>query len=86
MMVFTTQLGQEHQVGYSRIRSLGRDLSLLSFPFTCFGYLFSWTNHNFPFGFFADKEYVAPKISLVNVQAFNYLLRLEIFVSEDRQL
>ena len=35
-MVFTAQLGQEHQVGYSRIRSLGRDLSLLSFPFTCF--------------------------------------------------
>ena len=41
MTVFTAQLGQEHQVGYSRIRSLGGDFSLLSFPFTCFGLRFS---------------------------------------------
>ena len=71
---------------YFRIRSFGRDLSLLSFPFTCFGYLFSRTNHNFPFGCFANKEHITLKISLVNVQALKYLLRLEIFVSEDRQL
>ena len=35
-------------MGHSRIRSLGRDLSLLSFPFTYFGLgfgcLFSWTD------------------------------------------
>ena len=86
MTVFTAQLGQEHHVGYSRIRSLSRDLSLLSFPFTCFSYLFSRTNHNFPFGCFAVKEHVTPRINLVNVQALNYLLRLKIFVSEDRQL
>ena len=90
MTVFTAQLGQGHQVGYSRIRSLGWDLSLLSFPFTCFGLcfscLFSRMDHNFPFGCFADKVHVTPRISLVNVQALNYLLRLEIFVSEDGQL
>ena len=35
---------------------------------------------------FADKEHVSPKLSHTNVQALNYLLRSEIFVSEDRQL
>ena len=35
---------------------------------------------------FADKEHVSPKLSHTNVQTLNYLLRSEIFVSEDRQL
>ena len=35
---------------------------------------------------FADKRQVAPRISLTNVRALNYLFRFEIFVSEDRQL
>ena len=35
---------------------------------------------------FADKNHITPKISLTNVQAFNYLLRSKIFVSEDGQL
>ena len=35
---------------------------------------------------FADKEHVSPKLSHTNVQALNYFLRLEIFVSKDRQL
>ena len=35
---------------------------------------------------FADKEHVSPKLSHTNIQALNYFLRLEIFVSEDRQL
>ena len=86
MTVFTAQLGQEHQMGYSRIRSLGWDLSLLSFPFTCFSCLFSWINHNLLFGCFAVKTHDTLRISLVNVQAFKYLLRSEIFVSEDEQL
>ena len=34
----------------------------------------------------ANKRYVAPKLSLTNVPAFNYLLRSMIFVSENRQL
>ena len=35
---------------------------------------------------FTDKRQVAPRLSLTNVVALNYLLRSEIFVSEDRQL
>ena len=35
---------------------------------------------------FADKRHVAPRLSLVNIPALNYLLRSEIFISEDRQL
>ena len=33
---------------------------------------------------FADKNQVAPRFSFTNVAALNYLLRSEIFVSEDR--
>ena len=32
---------------------------------------------------FADKDHVAPRISLTNIPALNYLLSLEIFVSKD---
>ena len=35
---------------------------------------------------FANKRQVAPKLSLTNVATLNYLLRSEIFVSEDKQL
>ena len=35
---------------------------------------------------FADRDHVSPKFSHTNVQALNYLLRSEIFVSEDGQL
>ena len=35
---------------------------------------------------FVDKRQVAFRLSLTNVVALNYLLRFEIFVSEDRQL
>ena len=35
---------------------------------------------------FTDKRHVALRLNLVNVSAFNKLLRLEIFISEDRQL
>ena len=34
----------------------------------------------------ADKNHVAPRLSYTNVQALNYLLRSEIFVSKDGQL
>ena len=34
----------------------------------------------------ADRRHVAPRLSLTNVAALNYLLRSEIFMSEDRQL
>ena len=35
---------------------------------------------------FADKNHVAPRLSLVNILGLNKLLRFEIFISEDRQL
>ena len=35
---------------------------------------------------FTDKRHLAPRLNLVNVLALNYLLRSEIFMSEDRQL
>ena len=35
---------------------------------------------------FADKSHVAPRLSLVNVANLNRVLRIEVFVSEDRQL
>ena len=34
----------------------------------------------------ADKDHIAPKISLTNVPTLNYQLRSEIFVSKDGQL
>ena len=34
----------------------------------------------------ANRRHVAPRLSFTNVVALNYLLQLEIFVSEDRQL
>ena len=36
--------------------------------------------------FFVDKRHVAPRLSLVNIPALNYLLRSKVFVSKDRQL
>ena len=35
---------------------------------------------------FVDKRHVAPKLSLVNVQGLNKVLRSKVFMSEDRQL
>ena len=35
---------------------------------------------------FVDKNQVAPRLSFTNVAALNYLLRSEIFISEDGQL
>ena len=35
---------------------------------------------------FADKQHVAPRLSLVNVAALNKVLRSKVFMSEDRQL
>ena len=37
-------------------------------------------------GVSANKDHVSPKLNLVNVFGPNFLLRLEIFVSEDNQL
>lgn len=37
-----------------------------------------------PLGYFADKRYMAPNISFVNIVDLNKVLRSEVFVSEDR--
>ena len=87
-MVFTTPLEHKHQVGYCRVRSLGGDLSFeFSFLYCSFSfdYLPLRTNVN-PLLGFADKERTSPRLSLVNVQDLNFLLRSKIFVSEDGQL
>ena len=47
---------------------------------------FQFSNYVLPSTVVANKRYVTPKLSLTNVLALNYLLRSEIFVSEDRQL
>lgn len=39
-----------------------------------------------PLGYFADKRYVVPNISFVNVADLNRVLRSEVFVSADWQL
>ena len=89
MTAFVAQLGQEYQVGHFRIRSLSGDLRF-KFSFHLFWSRFwllassDWYNPSF--GCFTDEEHTTPRISLVNVQALNYLLRFEIFVSEDGQL
>ena len=75
-------------MGHCRVRPLGGDLSLESFsPYFSFsfGYLPPRTNVTLPFGF-ADKERTTPRLILINVQSLNFLLRSEIFVSEDGQL
>ena len=46
--------------------------------------------HELTMAFFSavivDRRHVAPRLSFTNVATLNYLLRSEIFVSEDRQL
>ena len=75
-------------MGHYRVRSLGGDLSL-KFSFLCFSSGFAYlpprTNVTLPLGF-ANKERTIPRLSLVNVPALNFLLRSEIFVSDDGQL
>ena len=78
-------------MGYLRIRPLGRDLSLV-FLVSILSHMSSRAiivNDLTVISFsdvFADKDHVASKLSLINVLALNYLLKSEIFVSEDGQL
>ena len=93
-MAFTAQSERESQMGYLRVRFLSKrfrffnpdhviiSLSLCFLLMMDFNFLtmfcFSTT--------FADKRHIVLRLSLTNVEALNYLLRSEIFVSEDRQL
>ena len=75
-------------MGHYRVRFLGGNLSV-ELSFLCFSFGFAClpprTNVTLSLDF-ADKERTTPRLSLVNVQAFNFLLRSEIYVSEDGQL
>ena len=95
MTVFTAQLRQEIQVGYPRIRSFSKDFRssfALYVFYSCLNIsppqimVFVFIIIIFFSDIFANKEHVSPKLSLVNVPGLNYLLRSEIFASEDGQL
>ena len=80
---------REFQVGYPRISPFGRRFCPFSFiPFS-FLTLHLLLTINFisltmisSSNIFANKRHVAPRLSLVNVPALNYLLGSEIFISE----
>ena len=94
MIAFTAQSKKGSQVGYPKVRFLSKRFRffnpnhvIISFSL----YFFLMMDFNFLTTFcssvtFADKRHVAPKLSHTNVVVLNYLLRSEIFVSEDRQL
>ena len=94
MMAFPAPFERESQVGYLRVRFFSKrsrffdhDHVIISLS-SCFLLMM---NFNFLIIFcfsatFVDKRHVAPRLSYTNVVALNYLLRSEIFVSEDRQL
>ena len=94
MMVSTTQPKKESQVGYLRVRFLSKTLQILqslSYSYcSLFGFILMMGFHELTMAIFlaviVDRRHIAPRLSFTNIVALNYLLRLEIFVSEDRQL
>ena len=94
MMAFTAHFERKSQVGYLRVRFLSKrfiffnpnhvviSLSLCFLLMMDFNFLTTFCLSTI----FADKRHVTPKLSHTNVAALNYLLKFEIFVSEDRQL
>ena len=93
-MVSTAQPKRESQVGYLRVRFLSKTLQILqssSYNYCfLFGFILMMGFHELTMALFlaviANRRHVAPWLSFINVAALNYLLQLEIFVSEDRQL
>ena len=93
-MVSTAQPKRESQMGYLRVRFLSKTLQILqslSYSYcSLFGFILMMGFHELTMAIFlaviVDRRHIAPRLSFTNVAALNYLLRLEIFVSEDRQL
>ena len=91
-MVSTTQPKRESQVGNLRVRLFSKRLRFFNpthvtiSPSFYFPLIMDFTYLTvFCFSaIFVDKRQVTPRLSLTNVAALNYLLRLEIFVSEDQ--
>ena len=94
MMVSITQPMKESQVGYHRVRFLSKTLQILqslSYSYcSLFGFILMMGFHELTMAIFlaviVDRRHIAPRLSFTNIVALNYLLWLEIFVSEDRQL
>jgi len=83
---------RESQVGYLRVRfhsKRSRFFDLYHVIISLSSCFLLMTNFSFLTLFcssttFADKRHVAPRLSFTNIASLNYLLRSEIFVSEDR--
>ena len=94
MIAFTAQSEKGSQVGYPKVRFLSKRFKFFNLDHVIISlsvYFFLMMDFNFLTTFcssvtFADKRHVTPKLSHTNVAVRNYLLRSEIFVSEDRQL
>ena len=93
MMSFTAPSERESQVGCLRVRLPSIRLGLFNpdHVLLLFVLLPLMIDFNLLTMFcflviFANKRQVAPRISLTNVTTVNYLLRSEIFMSEDRHL
>ena len=95
-MVFIAQSERECQVGYLRVRFISKrlrdfffkpNLIIISLSL-CIFFLkeFDFLTVLYFSAMLADKNQVAPRLSFSNVAALNFLLRSEIFVSEDGQL
>ena len=93
-MVSTAQPKRESQVRYLRLRFLSKTLQILqssSYNYcSLFGIILMMGFRELNMALFlagiTDRGHVAPRLSFTNVAALNYLLRSEIFMSEDRQL
>ena len=81
-------------MGYLKVRFLSKRFRffnpnhvIISLSF-CFLMMmdFNFLTMFFSLAIFIDKRHIAPKLNHTNDAALNYLLRSEIFVSEDRQL
>ena len=82
-MFSTAQPKRECQVGYLRVRFLSKTLQILqssSYSYcSLFGFILMMSFHELTMALFlaviADKGHIAPRLSLTNVAALNYLDR-----------
>ena len=81
-MEFIAQPSQESQVGHLPLRF--SNFFLLSAIRTSLRHISIFSDSSI--AMFTNRNHVAPRLSLSNTAALNYLLRSEIFVSEDGQL
>ena len=93
-MAFLVPFERESQVGYLRVRLYSKKSRffdpnhVITSLSSCFLLMmsFSFLTIFCLLATFADKTHVVPRLSFTNIAALNYLLRSEIFISENRQL